>query len=154
MHLLLHQDAITGQRDEFQQLVLMVIEKEVVSDFQTPQEESFSSSPVYSVLKLMVTTLCKDFTQLQAPSTKQQFCWGIITSCCGKIPITKEHFMWAYLYNSAIKCLAGIHNSYCKLEEKTIAAEGYSQVITHSSSDNIRKYEPTVMCSTNWYSCH
>ena len=149
MHLPFHQDAISNQRDEFQQLVLMVVEEEVVPDFQTPQEGSISSSPMYSVLQLIVTTLCKDTSWLQAPSMKQQFCWGIVTSCCGKIPITKEHFMWAYLYNSAITCLAGIYNSHCKWKGKMLSAEGYSQDIAHSSSD-IRKYEPTVMCSTNW----
>ena len=154
MHLSLHQDAISNQQDEFQQLVLMVVEKEVVPGFQTLQEGSVSSSPMYSVLQLIVTTLCKDFTWLQAPSIKQQFCWSIVTSCCVKIPITKEDFMWAYLYNSAITCLADIYNSYCKwkvIPKHPLSAEGYSQDIVHISSDNIRKYEPTVMCSTNWY---
>ena len=152
MYLPLHQNAISGQRDEFQQLVLMVVEK-VISDLPTPQEGSVSSSPMYSVLELTVTTLCKDPSWLQSLSMKQQFCWGIVTSCCGKIPITKEHFMWAYLYNSAITCLAGIYNSCCEQKGKTVSAEGYSQDIAHSSSD-IRKYEPTVMCPTNWYSCY
>lgn len=150
MHLSLHQDAISNQQDEFQQLVLMVVEKEVVPGFQTLQEGSVSSSPMYSVLQLIVTTLCKDFTWLQAPSIKQQFCWGIVTSCCDKISITEEHFMWAYQYNSAITCLAGIYDLYCKWKGKPKSAEGCSQDIAHSSSD-IRKYEPTVMCSTNWY---
>ena len=118
----------------------MVVEK-VISDLPTPQEESVSSSPMYFVLHLIVTTLCEDPSWLQALSMKQQFCWGIITSCCGKIPISKEHFMWAYLYNSAITCLAGIYNFYCKWKGKTnypLSAEGYSQDITHSS--DIRKY--------------
>ena len=151
MYLPLHQNAISGQRDEFQQLVLMVVEK-VISDLPTPQEGSVSSSPMYSVLQLIVTTLCKDPSWLQAPSIKQQFCWGIVTSCCGKIPITKEHFMWAYLYNSAITCVADIYNS-CKKTKCPLPAEGCSQDIAYSSS-HIRKYEPTVMCSTNLYSCH
>ena len=146
----LHQDAISDQQDEFQLLVLMVVEKEVVPDFQILQEKSIYSSSMHSALHLIVTTLCMDFTWLQPPSIKQQFCWGIVTSCCGKIPITKGHFMWAYLYNSAITCLAGIYNS----KGKPKFAEGYSQDIAHISSHNIRKYESIVMCSTNWYSCH
>ena len=150
MHSPLHQDAISNKRDEFQLLILMVVEKEVVPDFQTLQEESIYTSPMYSALHLIVTTLCTDFTWLQAPSIKQKFCWSIVTSCCDKIPITKEHFIWAYLYNTAITCLAGI---YCNSKGKPKFAEGCSQDIAHGSSD-IRKYESIVMCSTNWYSCH
>ena len=109
---------------------------------------------MYSVLQLIVTTLCKDFSWLQALSIKQQFCWSIVTSCCGKILITKEHF---YLYNSAITCLAGVCNSYCKWKGKIrhpFSTEGYPQDIAHGPSDNIRKYEPTVMCNTySWLLC-
>ena len=142
-----HQGAISDQRDEFQQLVLVVVQKEVVPDFRAPQEESLHTSPMYSVLQLIVTTLCIDFSWLQALSVKQHFCWGIVTSCCDKIPITNEHFTWAYLYNSAITCLADIYNSYCNWKH-LLPAEEYSQDIARSPSDNIRKYETTVMCNT------
>ena len=148
------QGAISNQRDEFQQLVLEVVEKEVIPDFRALQEKSVSYCPMYSVLQLIVTTLCKDLSWLQTLSLKQQFCWDIVTSCCGKIPITKEHFMWAYLYNSAITCLAGIYNSYCKWNGKTkhlLSTEGYSQDIARSPSDNVRRYEMIVICNTLVY---
>ena len=109
------QDAISDQRDEFQQLVLIVVQREVIPDFKALQVQKFvSSSSLCSALWEVVNTLCKDLTCFQASTSKQNFCWGIITSCCEKIPICNEHFEWVYLYKSVITCLGKIYISYCK----------------------------------------
>ena len=103
---------------------------------------------MYSLLYDTVTTLTKNLSWLQGLSMKQQFCWCIVNSCCEKIRVTKEHFVWAYLYNSAIICLGSIYNTFCKWKGKPkhlLSAEGYPQDIEHSPSDNIKRYEPTVV---------
>ena len=94
---------------------------------------------------MTVTTLCKDLSWLKALTPKQQFCWGIIASCCGKIPVTKEQFDWVYSYKYLITHLGYIYNSYCAgkmlSEEKSLlSAEGFSNEIAYSPSEDIRRY--------------
>lgn len=140
------QGAISDRRDEFQQLVLAVVQREVVPEIKALQGEKTISSPMYSVLHVTVTTLCKDLSWLQALTTKQRFCWGIIASCCGKIPVAKEQFDWVHQYKFLITHLGYIYNSYCagkKLPEEKclLSTESFPQEIAHSPSEDIRKYE-------------
>ena len=138
------QAAISDQRDEFQQLVLEVVLREVVPEVKDLQRDTISS-PFYGVLHVTVTTLCKDLSWLKALTPKQRFCWGIIASCCGKIPVTKEQFDWVQSYRFVITHLGYIYNSYCagkKLpeEKRLLLAEGFSNEITYIPSEDIRRY--------------
>ena len=141
------QNTISDQPDEFQQLVLIVVQREVIPDFKALQVQEFvSGSLLYSALSEVVNTLCKSPTCLQAPTTRQNFCWGIIASCCEKIHIVSEDFEWVDLYKSAITCLGKIYVSYCKQknlpeDKRLLPAEGYSQEITHNPSEHIKKYD-------------
>ena len=140
------QAAISDRRDEFQQLVLGVVQREVVPEIKALQGEKTISSPMYGVLHVTVTTLCKDLSWLQALTTKQRFCWGIIASCCGKIPVAKEQFDWIHSYKFLITHLGYIYTSYCagkKLPEQKclLSAESFPQEIAHSPSEDIKKYE-------------
>ena len=139
------QAEISGQRDEFQQLVLEVARREVVPEVKDLQGEKTIPSPFYGVLHVTVTTLCKDLSCLKALTPKQRFCWGIIASCCGKIPVTKEQFDWVQSYKFVITHLGYIYNSYCagkKLPEEKhlLSAEGFPNEIACSPSENIRRY--------------
>ena len=87
----------------------------------------------------MVTMLSQDLSWLQAPNTKQNFCWGIVTACCGKIPITEKRLEWVHLYEPAIVCLGRIYNSYFKEKELPVN----KCLLKHSPSDSIEKYELT-----------
>lgn len=140
------QNAISDKRDEFQQLVLAVVRKEVVSEFKNLEGEKTIPSPLYGVLHVTVTTLCKDISWLQTLTTKQWFCWGIVASCCEKIPVAKEQFDWIRLYKFLITHLGYIYNSYCVgkkvLEDKCLLLpEGFPKEIAHISSEDIRKYK-------------
>ena len=138
------QAAISDQQDDFQLLVLAVVQRavvqrEVISGFK--DVEKFS--PLYSVLKLTVTPLCKDLSWLQSPTTKQSFCWGVVASFCQSFPITNKHFEWIHSYASVITCLGSIYMSYCKWkklpEDKCLlSADEYPQEIVHS--EHIMKY--------------
>lgn len=114
--------------------------KEVVQEIMEDQFNS-SHSP-YSVLKGIVATLCRDLSWLRAPTLKQNFHWGIVASCCEKIPITTKNLKWVHLCDS-ITSLGSIYNCYCKEkklpEEKCLlSAEKLPQDIVHS--ENIKKY--------------
>ena len=159
------QGAILDCHDEFQQLILQAVQREVVSEFKNLQGEKTISTPLYSVLHVVVTTLCKNFSWLKAITPKQQFCWGIVASCCEKIPVLKDRLDWVNLYNYLITHLGYIYKSYCawkKLSEETHLGyiyksycawkklpeekclrllEGLPEEIAHSPSEDIRKYE-------------
>ena len=139
----LSQAAISNQRDEFQQLVLGVVQREVVPEIK---EDQFKNGPLCSVLREVVTTLSDDLSWLQATTIKQNFYWGIVASCCEKIPITTKNFEWFHLYESVITCLGSIYNSYCT--EKNLpeykcllSAKEFPQEVAHSPSEDIKKYE-------------
>ena len=94
----------------------------------------------------MVTTLAQDLSWLQVLTTKQSFYWGIIASCCEKIPITEKKLEWVHLYESLITCLGHIYNSYCKCKRFSVdeclpTAKKFTPEITHSSSEHIMMYE-------------
>lgn len=152
------QGAISDQQDEFQQLVLAVVQRGVIPDIKALQGEEFvSSSSLYSMLHLTVTILCKDLSWLQALSMKQQFCWGIIASCCAKIPISEKHLEWVLLYESVITCLSRIYNLYCTWKELPkdkclLSADEYPQETVHS--EDIKKYDATTCIMSficHWY---
>ena len=134
------QAAISDQRDEFQQLVLEVVRREVVPEIKDLQGEKTIPSPFCGVLHVTMTTLCKDLSWLKALTPKQRFCWGIIASCCGKIPVTKEQFDWVKSYKFAITHLGYIYKSYLPEEKCLLPAEGFPNKIACSPSENIRRY--------------
>ena len=140
---------MSDQWDEFQQLVLAVIQREVIPDVKALQREKFiPSSPLYGLFQEMVNTLSQDFSWLLSLTVKQSFYWGIIASCCEKIPVTEKNFEWVHLYELVIKWLGNIYNSYCewkKLQEDKclLSEDGFPQEITLGPSENIKKYKFT-----------
>ena len=123
---------------------------EVVPERKVLQGEKFITSPLYYVLDEIVCILFTDLSWLQSLTTKQIFYWGIIASCCEKIPIAKEQFACVQLYGSTISCVGQIYNMYCQCKELQedkclLSGDGFPQEITLIPSDNIRKYEFTVM---------
>ena len=152
------QGAISDQQDEFQQLVLSVIQREVIPGVKALQENFIFSCPLYSVIRVIVTTLSQDHSWLQSLSLKQEFHWGIIASCCEKIPITGKHFEWVHLFKSVVMRLCHVYSSYCHgkglPEDKCLlSAKNFPQEITHS--EHIKKYELTK-CTVSipyWCTC-
>lgn len=142
---LLPQSVISEDRDEFQQLVLAVVQKEVIPELKDLQgAESVSNATLHSVLREMVSTLWKDLSWLQALTTKQQFYWGIVASCCGKIPITAKQLDWVHTYGFFIKQLGYMYTAYCREKKLTpkqcfLSADALPQEIVDSPSEDIRK---------------
>ena len=122
-----------------------MVQKEIIPELKALQgAESVSSNALRPVLQGTVSTLCRDLSWLQALTTKQRFCWGIVASCCGKIPTTAEHFDWVHTYSFLINQLGHLYNSYCigkKLpqDECLLSAGALPQEVTHSPSEDIRK---------------
>lgn len=112
------QDSITAERDEFQGLVLDVLKKEVVPEFKVLQgEESLSNAAITSIIKKSVTDLCRNLEWLTAVSPKQSFCWGIVASCCSKVPVRKENLEWVQDYDYLINHLCHVYKAFCTGQE-------------------------------------
>ena len=108
------QESISEERDEFQGLVLAVLQKEVVPDFRILRGElSFSDPTVECVVTNSVTELCRDPIRVTCLSPKQTFYWGIVATFSSKIPVTVESFSWIQDYNYLINQLCHIYKFYC-----------------------------------------
>ena len=125
------QNSISEERDEFQGLVLAVLQKEVVPEFKILRGElSLSDPTVEEVLTKSVTELCGNLNCLTALSPKQGFYWGIVATFSSKIPVTVDRFSWIQDYHYLINQLCHIYKSYCngqgirtQEEKKTILTE-------------------------------
>ena len=108
------QDSIAVERDEFQGLVLDVLKKEIVPEFKVLQgEESLSNAAITNIIKKSVTELCRNLEWLTTVSPKQGFCWGIVASCCCKVPVRKDSLEWVQDYDYLINQLCHIYKVYC-----------------------------------------
>ena len=111
------QKSITEERDEFQQIVLSVVQKEVVPEFKTLQgKEALTSTMLNEVLKISVTELCRNLSWLTSLTAKQGFCWGIVATCCAKITLTADSFDWVHDYQFLISQLGHVYKAYCNGE--------------------------------------
>lgn len=92
------QKTVSEERDDFQAIIVEVIYGVIIPDPKVLQELEFNpgsdSENFKAILEMSYRHLRKNRTWLQEPSTKQTFCWGIVTSCCSRITIVHEHFQW------------------------------------------------------------
>ena len=121
-----------------------MVQREAVPEVKALQDDKFlSSSPFYSVLHKTITALCDSVGWVQPITKTQNFCWGVIASCCEKIPITDKEIHWVGAYECVITCLGKICNLYFKEKELPkkclLSAVEFPQEITHNPSDHIRK---------------
>ena len=111
---LLLQESISNERDEFQGLVLAVLQKEVVPEFKMLQGEvSIPDTTVRNVLTKSVTELCRNLNWLTSLTPKQGFCWGIVATCSAKIPVRVDSLLWLQDYDYLINQLCHIYKAYC-----------------------------------------
>ena len=92
--------------------------QEVVPEIKALQgSKAVADNNLHPVLHFAVNTLRKDLTWLQALTTRQRFCWGIVANCCSKIPISSDQFDWADSYSYVISQLGQIFYSYCSSKQ-------------------------------------
>lgn len=91
--------------------------------------------------------LCIDDSWLTATlSTKQRFCWVILSTCCNKIITSYEDFDWAKYYSPIIRelKLGMVFSEYCKkkklIGDNCIIASNLPDDIKSHPSKDLRKY--------------
>lgn len=119
--------------------------QEVVPEFRALQgsQETDLNPDLLSVAQLTINTLIKDLSWLQALTTKQRFCWGIVGSLCAKIPISSDQFEWVLSYSYLITQLGFIYNAYCTgmrlAENERMLTEHLPVGIQNGPSEDIRR---------------
>ncbi|CAI8048116.1 hypothetical protein GBAR_LOCUS26574, partial [Geodia barretti] len=74
---------------------------------------------------------------------KQSFCWGIVASCCCKVPVRRESLEWVQDYDYLINQLCHIYKAYCtgqgmRGEEDRRLKEELPKEVQHD--DDIKTY--------------
>lgn len=113
--LLIMQQSISDQKDDFQSLVLDAIHHVIVPDITaiTQCNENFKTLLIKSI------KLLKTLKWLHSMSNKEKFCWGVLATYCSKIKVSIEntdwpnHF-WSIFTNRDDLNLGTIFSGYCK----------------------------------------
>lgn len=110
------QDSISDERNEFQGLVLAVLQDEIVPEFKILRGKQSPSATVKYVLTKSVTELCKNLNWLTSVSPKQAFYWRIVTTLSSQIPVTADSFSWIEYYDYLINKLCNIYKYYRSIQ--------------------------------------
>ena len=94
---------MSDQRNEFQLLVLNMLCVELVPEPLRGRkvDVKFKALLLKSV-SLLNQDLCR-LGRLTSISTKQEFCWGVLATCCSKIIISKDNLYWVEDYSALIR---------------------------------------------------
>lgn len=69
------------------------------------------------LLKNCVETICRNMSSLREMSSRLEFCWGVVGSCCAKMPVS-ESLDWAKSYYHIIDQLGRIYSIFCQMQEQ------------------------------------
>ena len=96
-----------------------------------------------NTLKMSVENLCTISDWGQPPSAKQTFCWGLVTSCCSRIHVDRDHFEWLYKYSYVIHELLKVFRHYCTgrslSQEDIIIVNSLPDDVEMNPCNNVKK---------------
>lgn len=72
-----------------------------------------AESSIRFLIDNCVTTICKEIGCLQEVSSRLSFCWGVLASCCSRIPIS-DTFEWLNLFTFVVDQLGRVYGMYCQ----------------------------------------
>lgn len=144
------QASISEEQDDFQQLILGVLQKEFIPESKVLHNiDKAAGTNFQVVLQGAVNTLCKDLTWTRSLTMKQKFCWGLVAACCSKIKISREDLDWVHSYGKLLQLVGYVFNVYCSGRKLMgIIIEQLPQEIETSLSEDIQWYIIcTYMCA-------
>lgn len=102
------------------------------------------SAPLKLLLKNCVETICANLDSLSDISSRLEFCWGVVGSCCAKMPVS-DSLEWAKSYYHIIDQLGRIYSVFCKaqtledtksvLNDETMPAD-----VAQSSCEGVKEF--------------
>ncbi len=93
------------------------------------------------LLKQCVSTICSGLDNLHNLSSRLAFCWGVVGSCCLKMPLT-DNLEWLSMFYSMIDQLGRIYSVYQSKQEdgdtKSILTEdSMSTEVTECTAEGV-----------------
>ncbi len=136
------QNAISDERDEFQQLILGVVYQEVIPGFKVLQDLESNTETSCQIFKKVIKhsidhlKLCSS----QDLTAKQTFCWGLVASTSSHVYVTDDNFEWLHNYSYVISELGKLFNTYCdgKWTHRLIIDDLPGDIVTSRCNDVIR----------------
>jgi len=102
------------------------------------------SEPLKTLLRSCVHTICKNLDSLTNLPSRLEFCWGVVGSCCAKMPVTSS-LEWAKNYYHVIDELGRIYSVFRKAQEleetkSVLDASTMPLDVSRSNSDGVQKF--------------
>jgi len=94
------------------------------------------------LLTQCVNTICSGLDSLHDLSSRLTFCWGVVASCCQKMPLT-ENMDWIQVYYSVIDQLGRIYSVYQSNQKENgdkqsvLTESSMSSDVTESSAEGV-----------------
>ena len=136
------QASISEEQDDFQQLILGVLQKVFIPEFKVLQDIDKAAGINFQVvLQEVLNTLCKDLSWTRVLTMKQKFCWRLVAACCSEVNISPEDLNWVHSYGKLLQLVGRIFNVYCN-ERKLIGIiiEQLPHEIETSPSEDVKRY--------------
>ena len=102
------------------------------------------SSPLKFLLQNCVMTICKNLNSLTDLSSRLEFCWGVVGSCCAKMPVS-ESLDWAKSYYQVIDQLGRIYSVFCQAQKNqetrsVLDTESMPLDVAQSTCEGVKKF--------------
>ncbi len=102
------------------------------------------TQPLRNLLDKCVKAICNNLDSLSDLSSRLEFCWGVVGSCCDKMPVT-ESLEWAKAYYHIIDQLGKIYSVFtqAQAQEETKSVlndETMPRDISQSTSEGVKKF--------------
>ena len=139
------QKSFSEEGNDFHQIILRVLNKEVIPEFKVLQdlEAAPAGSNFSKILQEAVNTLCKNLSWTRSLTTKQKFCWGLVSSCCSRLNISRDSLDWVHSYDKVLKQVGYIFNVYCNgrklTESRCVMIEKLPDEIANHQVEEIKR---------------
>ena len=90
--------------------------QELIPETSVLMEELMGEQSLRFLIDHSVTTICNGIGSLNDISSRTSFCWGVLASCCSRIPVS-DTFEWVRLFTYAIDQLGRVYGMYCELHQ-------------------------------------
>ena len=98
--------------------------------------------PLKFLLNKCVTTICKELDSVRELPSRLEFCWGVVGSCCAKMPVS-DNLEWVNAYYTIIDQLGRIYGVYCSQQQmldtrSILDDESMPADVSESSCDGVK----------------
>jgi hypothetical protein len=113
------------EHSDFQQIILNVLQEELIPESSVLKDAVMTQPSIRLLIDHCVTMICQRIGSLREIKSRTHFCWGLLASCCRRIPIS-DTFEWVHLFTFIIDQLGRVYGMYCEFHG--LSEEGISLV--------------------------